>query len=741
MSTSTEKRFRTPRACDSCKRKKKQCSGTQPCSLCNARSQTCIFSNTPASAFTAANRSHAPPQSPTPSAVSSAEGPPRKKRQKSPIAQVPPVPTSETREIWPRVIANETANATVEEDEAPIHKEGRMLQDGEGRLLYVGDSASLSYLQTIRRLVEGTLGSSAFTMDVNRHRLLEASFSTPARYQHTSALPDLEAAMFLVDSFFRGTSGLFQIFDKESFIERVKQTYDNPLAAQAQWLCILNLVFAVGMQLRKDSPGTQSKQCKIINRLDILGANRSELFFLASKHLNDPIFGFEDGGFASIQALLLMTIYMLAAAKRNAAWGYLGMATRTAYALGLHREETMSVFSIPEQVLRRKLWRSLYVMDCFLSASLGRPNAINLSELPSPEDDPCLMGGQKSLPKEVNPFLAAFTASKITGEVLTRVYQKRKASRSVALEISMHFNDWMKDLPPTLHWEQLSIPDSDEEMTLARVHLNLIYFHGIILLTRPFLLHQINQFLKRSADLSYEMAMRANNNNDFTQTNCFHGACVRSAVHSVTVVQAAYTGHILSRRDPFIIYWLFSAALVILSNAFCPVHHQPSESNTMTTLLSIMRFMGEADPQARRYLHIIESFYTSIKAARKSKESASSVEPEGQNIFNVLFGTDVPSLGPSQTQAQTQVPIMQWPPEGNWVEGAAASMNWNPAPGMLDEAIDFDSFWWPPLPQQQQQGSNGSVSTGVAGPSNGGTGDGSTFNDIHVPLYELMETM
>jgi hypothetical protein len=65
--------------------------------------------------------------------------------------------------------------------------------------VYLGDSATLSYLDTIRRLVESTLGPSEFTADKHKHKILEGSIST-ARPTHV--LPDREAADFLLDSFF-----------------------------------------------------------------------------------------------------------------------------------------------------------------------------------------------------------------------------------------------------------------------------------------------------------------------------------------------------------------------------------------------------------------------------------------------------------------------------------------------------------------------------------------------------------
>jgi hypothetical protein len=66
--------------------------------------------------------------------------------------------------------------------------------------VYLGDSASLTYLGTIRRLVESILGSSNFTDDLSRYKIVEGSIVVEKK--PTLALPDYEAAAFLVNSFF-----------------------------------------------------------------------------------------------------------------------------------------------------------------------------------------------------------------------------------------------------------------------------------------------------------------------------------------------------------------------------------------------------------------------------------------------------------------------------------------------------------------------------------------------------------
>lgn len=207
-------------------------------------------------------------------------------------------------------------------------------------LVYVGESASLSYLQSIRRLVEEHIGPSAFTNDGNRHMILEGIISTPPKFQFTYALPDREAAFFLIDSFFSAVStllyssyygankvqlpGIVKIYNKENFIQKATRAYDNPLECDSLWLCSMHLVFAIGLQLKRDNLSPSHAETRIMERLQSRFGSRSELFYLSAKHLHDSTDGFEEGGLTSVQILILKTVYMLTAAKRNSAWAFLG---------------------------------------------------------------------------------------------------------------------------------------------------------------------------------------------------------------------------------------------------------------------------------------------------------------------------------------------------------------------------------------------------------------------------------
>lgn len=87
-------------------------------------------------------------------------------------------------------------------------------------------------------------------------------------------------------------------------------------------ICLLFLVLALGLILATPTPG--SRQEAIIKKLLVGKPDRAELFFRSARSLCDSDSGFEDADFWSIQALSLMTMYMMIVSKRNRAYAYLG---------------------------------------------------------------------------------------------------------------------------------------------------------------------------------------------------------------------------------------------------------------------------------------------------------------------------------------------------------------------------------------------------------------------------------
>ncbi|EMD90295.1 hypothetical protein COCC4DRAFT_68999 [Bipolaris maydis ATCC 48331] len=694
-----DQRQRTAQACESCKRRKQKCNGLQPCNTCDKRKFTCIYTDRdpnypsedrpPAKKRIVETTSNAP--SPVINGSSSANTPTNGQAQPSPLtlhrrtstaprqpslvshaissnqeasypspaansaansAAVPKPPTNHGSDGSRSTVPQDTTSHDGGDDVAEFPSQSRMLQDPTGRVLYIGDAATLSFLQLLRMMVETVAGPSPFTTDPRRHKIVEGQYSLPLGYQHTHLLPDEQTARVLVEAFFINTHGLLQVFNRDRFFKSLEQCYSDPLSVSSSWLCLLYLVFAIGLTMA--TPLSGSPEALIIDKLRSEHLDRAEAFYLNAKSLNDPMTGLEDQDFWSVQALLLMSVYMLAKTKRNTAFALLGMAARSALALGLHREETMVIFSPEEQVQRKDLWRSIFVIDRLLSCSLGRPTAISEDDCSGDTLQPSDGDYNQSwtfTPKTVYDYNetgpaaleAAVRSCKVIGVILRKVYQRRKISTRLAQEISDICKKWPRALTPILQWRQAATASPSQGVAI--LHVNLFYCHSIILLTRPFLLYILNKETQRQVEQPGNRGPRP-----FVRMERFSEACVIASVHTILLVQNAFEAGYLSRRNPAVIYFLFAATLVILASDFAGLYQIDAAENCVVNAINVMNYCAESDQQAVRLVYILSSFrdvVTQQRLRRKDSLTSNSTLP---SIASQLYGVQVPQ----QQQAQQQ---------------------------------------------------------------------------------------
>jgi len=531
-----------------------------------------------------------------------------------------------------------------------------MLQDPTGRVLYVGDSATLSFLQLLRMMVETVAGSSPFTNDPRRHKIVEGQFSLPAGYRHTHLLPDLQTARVLVEAFFINTHGLLQVFERDRFLECLDRCYSDPLSVEPSWLCLLNLVFAIGLTMA--TPLSGSPEALIIHKLRSEHLDRAEVFYLNAKSFNDPMTGLEDQDFWAIQALLLMAFYMSAKSKRNTAFALLGMAARSAHSLGLHREETMVIFSLEEQMSRKNLWRSLFVFDRLLSCSLGRPTAISEDDCSGDTLHPAEPVDEQPFNLNVHPIHdynetgpcaleAAVRSCSAIGLILRKVYQQRKISTRLAQEIADICKSWPRALPSMLHWRQAA--NASPSQGVAILHINLFYCHSIILLTRPFFLYILNLETQRQVGQTASRGPRP-----YLRMEKFSEACVIASTHTILLVQNAFDAGHLSRRNPAVIYFLFAAALVILANEFAGLYRAEASDTCIVNSINIMSYCAESDQQASRLVYILSSFRDVVAQQRMRRKQNSTDNTTLPSISSQLYGVPMPNQA-QQHQASANV--------------------------------------------------------------------------------------
>ena len=536
------------------------------------------------------------------------------------------------------------------DEEAIIYSQSRMLQDPTGRVLYIGDSATLSFLQLLRMMVETVAGASPFTNDPRRHKITEGQYSLPAGYRHTHLLPDIQTARVLVDAFFINTHGLLQIFQRDRFLEELNACYADPFQVQPPWLCHLNLVFAIGLTMA--TPLSGSPEALIIDKLRSEHLDRAEVFYLNAKSLNDPMNGLEDQDFWSVQALLLMSVYMLAKSKRNTAFALLGMAARSAHALGLHREETMVIFSLEEQSQRKNLWRSIFVIDRLLSCSLGRPTAISEDDCSGDTLHPSESSVEQPFAISQTPDInetgpraieAAVRSCSVIGTILRKVYQQRKISTRLAQKIADVCKSWPRALPSILHWRQAT--NASPSQGVAILHVNLFYCHSIILLTRPFFLYILNLETQRHVN---QTQPGVKGPRPYLRMEKFSEACVIASTHTILLVQNAFDAGYLSRRNPAVIYFLFAATLVILANEFAGLYRVDASEACILNAVNIMNYCAESDQQASRLVYILSTFRDVVNQQRMRRKQDQSSNTSLPSISSQLYSVSAPS----QHQAQ-----------------------------------------------------------------------------------------
>lgn len=496
-------------------------------------------------------------------------------------------------------------------------------------------------------MVESAAGPSPFTNDPRRHKIVEGQFSLPFGSRYTHLLPDQKTARVLVNAFFIHTHGLLQIFDREQFLEALDRCYTDPLSTEPPWLCLLNLIFAIGLTMA--TPLSGSSDALIVDKLRSEHLDRAEVFYLNAKSLNDPMTGFEDQDFWSVQALLLMSFYMLAKSKRNTAFALLGMAVRSAQALGLHREETMVIFGLDEQKARKNLWRSLFVIDRLLSCSLGRPTAISESDCSGNTLHPAeplsdtsfdTNGSTNAGFNQTGEYAleAAVRSCSVIGTILKKVYQQRKISTRLAQEIADTCKTWPRSLPSVLHWRQATTATTSQG--IAILHVNLFYCHSIVLLTRPFFLYILNIEIQRQAN---QASTGARGPRPYLRMEKFSEACVIASTHTVLLVQNAFDAGHLSRRNPAVIYFLFAAALIVLANEFAGLYRVEGPDICITNAITIMSYCAESDQQASRLVYILVSFRDVVAQQRLRTKQNQADNLSLPSISSQLYGAPLPN--------------------------------------------------------------------------------------------------
>ena len=151
------------------------------------------------------------------------------------------------------------------------------------------------------------------------------------------------------------------------------------------------------------------------------------------------------------------------------------MAVQSAASIGLHTDESVSSGG-DENVdgeCRKSIWQTLFILDQFMAASLGRPKFIQNTYVLQldPKD---YSKSLKSPRYRGSPAIKANTRScRFISVILEKSYTGSCLLNGEFQEIAKECLDWPKELDDKMRWQTEESINLDEKTAL--MHVNLFY--------------------------------------------------------------------------------------------------------------------------------------------------------------------------------------------------------------------------------------------------------------------------
>ncbi|OLN94139.1 putative transcriptional regulatory protein C417.09c-like protein 2 [Colletotrichum chlorophyti] len=504
-------------------------------------------------------------------------------------------------------------------------------QKCHGRLVsfFIGDCAPLSFFQTVRQLVNTRVDPHVFA-----HQTENPPFRPPAHYSGNGE-PGLHPATIpqAVSTYRAVTSGLVDLFGHARLAEEVSSWAQQSHRPQDTSSATFYLVLAIGYQSAEE---------------DLASGYFEYARNIALANLSGNI------NVATIQTFILVTLYMLGSCQMNGAFLFFGIAVRAAYSIGIHRTEINTRFGPEIHRQRDRLWKSLRVLDLFLSTSMGRP--------PATSDVDCSVPYRATDENEQETFDILNASAQIfliTEGIVVEVYSRKKVSYQLTEGISRQLRDW------SLRWLQrlkdvvsLSSTEEDPSKITGACQILCSYYYAVILVSRPFLMYELH---KRLADGSSGIAA--------TRTGLVSGkskladACIDAASFMVDILVGLTDRGYLNGHMPLVVSWLFASSLILgvgLLGSFGRILEKYTRNSIM-----VLEHFAKKDAHASQYSHIAKSLLNAALDYLEKKELQERLQrtESSSQLFGLVprDGVDSEQAGQSSALGHTLPPISDRP--------------------------------------------------------------------------------
>ncbi|KAF4555882.1 Fungal specific transcription factor domain-containing protein 40 [Elsinoe fawcettii] len=385
---------------------------------------------------------------------------------------------------------------------------GSLRRSEDGQLSFIGSSSGVYFINTVRQAFASAIASQSASTNHSREgshlddelnsylagqtpgdHATGVSRAAPGNVptersdflvELTKALPEKDIVKDLVTSFFRSWHPLLPFLYGPSFMSDLDSVYDiqSHTWNQRCFLITLHCVIRIAALDHQDTIDLPPSMCDRPSKLMAL---------LGPVALDNRL--------VSTQTLLAAQLYFTAALSLDAASTVSGLVVRSIVKSGLHRcPYRYPNIAEDDRVMRKRIFWSAYILDRFLTQSLGHPLGLQDGDidvcLPSPgELHTRHLNGQSARPwfetdrarKEV-VLSNTIKCAKYTGQILEMFHKSvhaRALTRQALLGLEAEVDGWYNQLPRRLEGTTSSVH--------SKAFFDISYNHLKLLMNRPFL--------------------------------------------------------------------------------------------------------------------------------------------------------------------------------------------------------------------------------------------------------------
>ncbi|KAK4940656.1 hypothetical protein LTR10_019286 [Elasticomyces elasticus] len=595
---------RCPNACENCKRRKEKCNGLQPCGRCVKRKveRQCYFGS----------QSYSPSRPSLDRRLRLASGTPNINEGDEDVV----IDSTEGQARDPHLSVVRI----------PVPGISRLLRDPSRNFVFIGEYANLSFLQCIRQLITNNFGLWHASAQTGSNLTMQSGpVSQPDWLSTGKDLPmakaTVEDGQQLLDDFLWSTSCILEVLDEEEIKIKFQAWLQRPPEPRESLGAKYYLILALGAQASREFTDEQA-----------------ELYFNAGRYLTMMHF-IDKPAIVGVQCYLLITMFLLGASRRDAAFLNFGYAERAAHTLGIHRRNVSRVFPKAEYMARERAWKNVRTLDVFLACSLGRPMATSETRNTMTEEE----------------YSAVAGLCHITELTFAGIYGKSIVETHVVEGISKHHQTWLSFLHDGLIHDGISLDsswDDKQRPNIGLYHVRDGYYVTIILLTRPFLIHMVLQKCSKREQDKRPGPNLSPSASDGQETS-FAYACVDSATKIISTLRNLVKYKPLPKHLPFVVNSVSVAALVVALAFFADLDQKFPLYECLWDSRNILEAFAKHDLVARLYLSVIKDLEVACRAYVADRDQPK--HESRQHLMGGQFG----QFEISNTNEAPEEPVMR----------------------------------------------------------------------------------